>query len=248
MSLIATAAAASAELPTIKFHGHGHRKGGLLESSTNSSSTASTPNPATTQGLFSSLLQSLEQVTGVPVTTLASVLSGTTAASAATPASATTASTATTAPAATSTASASVSPTEKEKVQGFLHQLFLALKADGLGSTAGAAGASTAAGTSTTAAGTAAGVAQAGSYEGSLASSLQTLIQQLGSTGTASAATSNLSASFNSLVAGLGGTATSGASATNSSLQNFLSSLLQNVQTGAAHALSSVGANVNASV
>ena len=44
------------------------------------------------------------------------------------------------------------------------------------------------------------------------------------------------------------GTATSGASATNSSLQNFLSSLLQNVQTGAAHALSSVGANVNASV
>jgi len=96
--------------------------------------------------------------------------------------------------------------------------------------------------------------ATAGQYEGSLASSLQTLIQQLGSGGTAATpATANLTASFNKLEQSVSGTsAASGRSAdsstaSNQSLTTFLNNLLLNVQSGG-HALSALGGNVNAKV
>jgi len=65
MSVIATATSAAAP-PTISFHPHGHKKGIHGSTSTESSSSSSNQAPATTQGLFSTLLQSLEQVIGVP--------------------------------------------------------------------------------------------------------------------------------------------------------------------------------------
>ena len=72
-----------------------------------------------------------------------------------------------------------------------------------------------------TASSTGANTGGAGQYQGSLVSSLQTLIQQLGTNGTASASTANLSASFNSLVQGTSGASASGSTASNASLQSF---------------------------
>ena len=130
-----------------------------------------------------------------------------------------------------------------QEIQTFLHSLFQALKADGLGSSASTTG--------STAAQSATGAVH---YQGGLVSSLQTLIQQLGSSGTSTPATATLNASFNSLMQGVNGNAaTAGSSAastqtSNAALQNFLSNLLQSVQSSGAHSLSSVGANVNTNV
>jgi hypothetical protein len=78
------------------------------------------------------------------------------------------------------------------------------------------------------------------------------LIHQVDSNGPATAATSNLSTSFNKLIqSGSGGTGVADAdsgTASQASLQNFLSNLLQNVQSNGVHSFSAMGANVNAKV
>ena len=256
MSLISTAAATAAS-PTLNLIPHGHKKGGHAVK--DSAASSSTQAPATTQSLLSSLFDSIEQMLGISVTapqtasTTAPAAAATTASGAVTAAAGASATGAGASVAATSpttipsaTAAASAAPGSAQDVQGFLHSLFQALKADGLG-----AGAGTAANAPATPAGAAG--AGAGRYDGSLVSSLQTLIQQVGSGAPATAATSNLSASFNALIQGAGGSAAaagaggSGA-ASQASLQNFLSNLLQNVQSNGVHSISGVGGNVDAKV
>jgi hypothetical protein len=65
MSLIATAAAASAS-PTVNLFTHGHKKGGHAVKDGTASSP--TQGPATTHSLLSSLFESIEQVIGVSLT------------------------------------------------------------------------------------------------------------------------------------------------------------------------------------
>ena len=66
MSIAAISAAASTVIPAINVQPHGHKKGLKLESDSNGTDTTVGQTPTTTnQNLFSSLLQSLEQVTGV---------------------------------------------------------------------------------------------------------------------------------------------------------------------------------------
>jgi hypothetical protein len=99
MSVIATAAPASAASPIVDLFKHGHKKGGQVGSGTSSSaadagtSASSAQAPATNGSLFSSLLDSLEQVIGVsltapapaPVPATATAASATTAAAAVAP-------------------------------------------------------------------------------------------------------------------------------------------------------------------
>jgi hypothetical protein len=258
MSVNSTAAAASAALPSINLHPHGHKKGGhgITAGNSVSASTASTSgsnaSPTSTQGLFGKLFDTLEQVIGIPAITSLGISS--TASGAGAPATA-----------AVNSAAAGTAPAanQTQKVQTFLHSLMQALKADGLGGTPSAPAAtgaqSTAAASATTAASAAAGssaatpTGSAGQYEGSLVSSLQTLIQQVGSSGATNATTANLTAAFNNLTQGTNAAATSGAAATNgttstASLQSFLSNLLQTVQSNGGHSLSALGNNVNANV
>src|ERR1700677_3910833 len=254
MSLSAIASAASNALPTVNFHPHGHRKGARPDtgstSSTSATSSASSGTSAMSIGqlpvgastpLFNNILQSLTQTVAAQTAVTAATPGGATAAagtSGATPATSTTPATGTTSTAA--------------NVQAFMHSLFQALKQDGLGGSAnsGAVSAATSA-AGTTAAGTTA--AGSGQYQGNLVSSLQSLVQQVGNS--SSAATTNLSAAYRNLVnaAGSGTAATSAASAGASSnqsssagLQNFLNNLLQNLQSGGVHSLSSIGNNVKA--
>jgi hypothetical protein len=79
MSVIATAAPASAASPIVDLFNHGHKKG-HVGSSTDSSAASSAQGHTTNQGLFSSLLESLEQVIGVSLTAPATAASATTAA------------------------------------------------------------------------------------------------------------------------------------------------------------------------
>jgi hypothetical protein len=234
MTSIATTVSATSVLPGV-FHAHGHhKKGGAVDSSTDSTGTTSSQGQASTEGLFKSLLQTLEQITGIPVT----ALTGTSAS----PNSSTAAVAATTA--ATSTTATAAAADATGKIQNFLHSLFQALKTDGLGggaSTTAAATAAAATSTASSAAGVGSGkVAQ---YAGSLVSSLQTLIQQVGSSG-ATGGAANLSASFSNLTAGT----VDSTPAANAALQNFLGRVLQDVQCGDGHAMSRLGALVNASV
>jgi len=69
MSSIANLGAASAALPQLNIHPHGHKKGldALSTELSSSDSTAQLPVPAA-QNLFSNLLQSLEQVIGLRTT------------------------------------------------------------------------------------------------------------------------------------------------------------------------------------
>ena len=69
MSSIANLGAASAALPQLNIHPHGHKKGldALSTDLTSSDSTAQLPVPAA-KNLFSNLLQSLEQVIGLQST------------------------------------------------------------------------------------------------------------------------------------------------------------------------------------
>lgn len=82
MSVSATAAPATAASPIVDLFNHGHKKS-HVGSSTDSSAAGSAQGPTTNQGLFSSLLESLEQVIGVSLTAPATAASATTAAAAA---------------------------------------------------------------------------------------------------------------------------------------------------------------------
>lgn len=249
MSSLAISNSASTTLPAVEFHkhGHGHKKGMSADSLSNTSSSG-TSNSTTgqlpvgaAQGLFASLLQTLEQVIGVQPATAATA---TTAAGGT--------STGTAASAAGGTASAN--PAVAQNLNGFLHSLFQVLKQEesGTGSVQG---------TGINGAPAVTGASTVGQYQGSLASSLQSLIQQVGSSGPASPAIANLDNSFSNLINGLNGGASSTASTagagaatatatatSNAALQGFLNNLLQNLQANGLHAPNLTGTNVNANV
>jgi len=66
MSSIPNLTSASSALPTINIHAHGHKKGSLVGSTGDSSSSSAAQAPAgSVQNLFGTLLQSLEQVIGL---------------------------------------------------------------------------------------------------------------------------------------------------------------------------------------
>ncbi len=74
MSSVASLSSASSALATGNIHGHGHKKGSHVQSTDDAISDSTTaPVPvATQQNLFSTLLQSLEQVIGIQSPTAAS--------------------------------------------------------------------------------------------------------------------------------------------------------------------------------
>jgi hypothetical protein len=78
MTLIPTTAAAAATSAITPNHGHG-RKGGHAESIEDATASTSPTASGTTQNLFSTLLQSIEQVIGVSVAGSAPAAAGTTA-------------------------------------------------------------------------------------------------------------------------------------------------------------------------
>jgi pilus assembly protein FimV len=222
MSMIASAATASAASPLGSLFNHTKRGVNSVTPAAGGSSQ-----PASTVSLFGSLLQSVEQVVGLPAAAAAPAgISGTAAVAGSTGAAATSAA------AGTSAATAS-SPAQQ--VQSFLYSLFQALKSDGLGSP-GAGGAAA----NTTAAGSGTG---AGQYAGSLSSSLQSLIQQLGSGGSPTPQVANLESAFSGLMGASSGSAA--ASTSNASLQGFLNNLLQKVQSAGASSIPTVGSTVN---
>ena len=111
-------------LPPVNLHGHGHKHGSHVEST--DASADSTSNDAlgqapagSTQNLFGSLMQSLEQVIGLQPSTTTPA----TAASAATPAA--TASATTSASAATASAANSTATTQQQSMllQNYLNNL-----------------------------------------------------------------------------------------------------------------------------
>jgi hypothetical protein len=239
MSLITSAHAASNALPTVNFHPHGRghgKKGSDMESQSVSSIGSVGQMPVgVSQGLLGNMLQSLQQTVGSQATAgpaPTTAATGTTAAS-------------TTGTGAATTAAAS--PTVAQDLSGFMHSLFQVLRQQ-----ESAGGASSAAAAPSTGSASA-----AGQYQGSLASSLQTLIQQVGSTGSTTPAISNLESSFNTLMQGAGGgaatasTAASGgttATSSTASLQNFLTNVLQNLQTNGLQMPNLSGSHVNAKV
>ncbi|MEA3110007.1 MAG: hypothetical protein QOI88_4612 [Gammaproteobacteria bacterium] len=250
MSLIATAAAASAASPTASLFTHGHKKGSHAGSAKDGTTASSAQAPATTQSLLSSLFESIQQVMGISITAPTLPASATAAAGAVTGAAGASASAVSSTTTPSATAAASAAEGSAQDVQSFLHSLLQALKADGLGGSSGAT--ASAAGVGTGAAVGAGATSGTVRYDGSLVSSLQTLIHQVDSNGPATAATSNLSTSFNKLIqSGSGGAGVADAgsgTASQASLQNFLSNLLQNVQSSGVHSISAIGGNVNAKV
>jgi hypothetical protein len=122
-----------AALPPLNLHGHGHKHGSHVEST--DASADSTSNDAlgqapagSTQNLFGTLLQSLEQVIGLQSSTTTPA----TTASAATPA--TTASAPTSASAATASAAGGTSATQQQQstlLQNYLNNLSHKAQADG---------------------------------------------------------------------------------------------------------------------
>ena len=249
MSSIAIANAASTTLPTVNFRSHGRAHGGRKLSSEMQSQSASSVGSVgqmpvgAAQGLLGNMLQSLQQAVGAQ--TSAATAANSTTAAIGTGA----ASTASTAGTGTSAATTAASPGVAQDLNGFLHSLFQVLRQEGA---AGAGAATPSAGT-----GTAAPAAGVGQYQGSLASSLQTLIQQVGSNGSATPAIAKLESSFNTLAQGLSGNASSTAStavaggtastpSSTASLQNFLNNLLQNLQTSGLQTPNLSGSSVNA--
>jgi hypothetical protein len=84
MSSIANLTSAPAALPPLNIHPHGHKKGSHVESTDDSGSSTAAQVPAgAAQNLFGSLLQSLEQVIGVQLSTPASAATASTGAGAA---------------------------------------------------------------------------------------------------------------------------------------------------------------------
>jgi len=66
MSTIANLTSASSALPLVNIHPHGHKKGSQAATAGDSGSTTAAQVPVgTAQNLFSTMLQSLEQVIGV---------------------------------------------------------------------------------------------------------------------------------------------------------------------------------------
>jgi hypothetical protein len=119
MSSIANLGAASAALPQLNIHPHGHKKGfdALSTDLSSSDSTAQLPVPAA-QNLFSNLLQSLEQVIGLKSTP-------------ASPAAVAAPATGTAAAASTATAAASTSAaTANTLLQNYLHNAPQNVQAD----------------------------------------------------------------------------------------------------------------------
>jgi hypothetical protein len=117
MSSIANLGAASAALPQLNIHPHGHKKGldALSTELSSSDSTAQLPVPAA-QNLFSNLLQSLEQVIGLQTTPASAAAAPAAKATAAAPG------TGITAAASTATAAASTSAaTGNTLLQNYLH-------------------------------------------------------------------------------------------------------------------------------
>jgi hypothetical protein len=249
MSSLAIANAASTTLPVANFHsrGSGHHKGLVTDAASPSGNSLGQIPVGGVQNLFSNLLQTLEQIIGVQPSSATPATAGAGAVSAAGTAAGTAAHAA--AGSATSAASAST-PAVAQDLNGFLHSLFQVLKQDGLGSGTGAATPASAGTALSTGTGASPG---AGQYQGSLVSSLQTLIGQVGSTGSTNPAIANLDASFQNLVQGVSGngasTAASSSNATSSSnaaLQSFLNNLLQNLQANGLQAPKLTGSNVNA--
>jgi hypothetical protein len=118
MSSISSLSSAPSALPALTAHTHGHKKGSQVQSVDDSSSDGMTPVPAATQqNLFSSLLQSLEQVIGVQPATATS--------SAATPAASSAATTASPTVAAASTAGAGTVTTQSANaaLQKYIHNV-----------------------------------------------------------------------------------------------------------------------------
>jgi hypothetical protein len=244
MSSLAISNSASTTLPVVNFHshGHGHHKGLVTDAASASGSSSGQIPVGGVQNLFSNLLQTLEKIIGVQPSSATSAAAGTGAVPATGTASGTTASSASgsTTPAATAAVT--------QDLNGFLHSLFQVLKQDGLGGTANTA--TTAASTvPAPASGSLAASTGAGQYQGSLVSSLQTLIQQVGSTGSTNPAIANLDASFNNLVQGASGSnASTTPSSSNAALQSFLNNLLQNLQDNGLQAPKLTGSSVNANV
>jgi len=113
---IANLSSAPSALSAVTSHSHGHRKGGRVDSSSQSEGDAMTPVPAgTQQNLFSSMLQSLEQVIGVQPAS--SSAASAPAAAAGTPA-------ATTAAAAPKAAASAAAPASSSAaLQKYLHNI-----------------------------------------------------------------------------------------------------------------------------
>jgi hypothetical protein len=265
---IGTSIASTGILPQVTFGGSGHKKSGETNPGASGSSTIGQIPVGTGQNLLESALQSLEQAigaqNGASTASTASTASGTAGTSAV--GAATAASTATSAQSGASVTSASTTiagatPAVALNLQGFLHSLFSALRADGAGADSSTTAAAVTA-TGNTASGTSATGSSASQYQGSLVSSLQTLIQQLSGGAPSSPATANLSSSFNSLVQGLSAntavagtgsaaktaTSSSGTTASTAQLTNFLNGLLQKIQGNGSQAPSLLGSHVNANV
>jgi hypothetical protein len=228
--------AVSGLLNSPSFHGHGHRRGAHATSSGGSSSSA-TSSTATSAGSNSigqlpvgastALFSGLVQSFEQAIGAQATASVTGTGATAATQA--VSAGTPVTGGASTTqSAGAASTPGQAQELQAFQHSLVQALKQDGLTSNG----------------------------TGNIVSSLQSLIQQLGPNGKATAATETLSSTFQNLVNGVNGSAarastsagSSSSGSSNSGLQNFLNNLLQNLQASGAQSLTSAGGNVNTHV
>jgi hypothetical protein len=255
MSISASAAAA---LQQVNFNGHRRKSGGANASGAGSSIGALPVGAG--QNLLSNAIQSLKQTVSAVATPGSASAVGATGAVGASGATRT-------AQVGDAPGSSTIAPLTQD-VQGFLHSLFAALKQDGLGSAAPAgpatpatatATASVAATLGTTGTAAAAGASatatsatgSVGQYQGSLVSALQTLIQQIGGnsagTGAGSGATRQLTDSFSKLTAAAGGSGSSTTiAASTTQLKNFLSNLLQNLQSGGGQLSGLVGTHVNA--
>jgi hypothetical protein len=251
---ISSAASQSAAIQRVDFLGHSRKKTSLGDSASNAGAIGQIPAGAG-QNLLSNALQALEQAIGsqsasaIPGNSVSPTSVG--------------AVTAAGAPGVNAPATATTTPDPanvKQDLHAFLHSLFQALKqegSDGAGASTNTVSAAASAGSGTTA-GPGSAANGIGQYAGSLESSLQTLIQQLGSTGTATPATAKLTTSFNNLVRDLtaastaspvgspAGPAATGAGASTAELKNFLSNFVQNLQHNGVQTPGLVGGNVNA--
>ena len=122
MSSAAISAAASTVIPAINVQPHGHKKGLKLESSNDTDTTVGQTPTTTNQNLFSSLLQSLEQVTGIQPTTSTGSAAVVTAGAAADAGAASAASAATTAAAGVTPATVPTTPSSS-LLSGIAHPL-----------------------------------------------------------------------------------------------------------------------------
>ena len=86
MSSISNLSSAPAVLPALNLHPHGHKKGPHVDSTNDSSNDTAAQGPAgAAQNLFGKLLQSLEQVIGLNLTTATAATAATTAIGATSP-------------------------------------------------------------------------------------------------------------------------------------------------------------------